>query len=64
MFSKTLKLQMARGLLSSGFLLSQVPTLPLFKLLELVGLTPALRYPNLKSGGQQHLFPGSLTGPE
>jgi hypothetical protein len=28
---------MARGLLPSGFLLSQVPTLPLFKLLELVG---------------------------
>jgi hypothetical protein len=40
------------------------PNLPLFKLLELVGLTSALRYHNLKSGGQQQLFPGSLSGLE
>jgi hypothetical protein len=58
------KQQMARGLLSSDFLLLQVPTLPLFKLLELVGLTLALCCHNLNSDGQQKLFPGSLWGPE
>jgi hypothetical protein len=55
---------MASGLLFSGFLLSQVLTLPLFKLLELVSLTPYLCCHNLKNGGQQQLFPGSLLGPE
>jgi hypothetical protein len=55
---------MARGLLPSGFLLAHVLSLPLFKVLELVGLTPAFCYYNLKSGEQQQLFPGSLLVPE
>jgi hypothetical protein len=58
------KWQMARGLLSSAFLLSQVLTLPLFKLLELVGFTLTLCCYNLKSSVQQQLFPDSLSCPE
>jgi hypothetical protein len=53
---------MARGLFRLSFISS--PTLPLFKLLELVGLTLALCCYNLKSSGQQQLFPGSLSGTE